>query len=179
MVLSTHSMKLRKAIPTEAPIIWTILQHAIEQRRLDGSDQWQDGYPNQETIQQDLKNGYAYVFEIDNKIATYAAIIFDKDPAYHDIQGKWLTDGDYVNIHRVATVPELKKQGIASQFFKEIEKLCLEKGVYSIKIDTNFDNIPMLKIMDRLEYTYCGEVVISGAPRKAFEKVLPKPNTKK
>jgi len=59
--------------------------------------------------------------------------------------------------------------------FKEIESLCLDKGVYSIKIDTNFDNIPMLKIMDRLQYTYCGEVIVGGAPRKAFEKVLSNP----
>ena len=37
-----------------------------------------------------------------------------------------------------------------------------------------FDNIPMLKIFDRLGYTYCGEVFLSGAPRKAYEKVLSK-----
>lgn len=168
-------MMLRKATPSEAPIIWTILQHAIEQRRLDGSDQWQNGYPNEQTIQDDLKNGAAYVFEIDNQIAAYAAIVFGEDPAYNDIKGAWLTEGDYVNIHRVATAPELKKKGVASQLFKEIETLCIDKGVYSIKIDTNFDNIPMLKIMDRLDYTFCGEVIVGGAPRKAFEKVLANP----
>jgi len=168
-------MILRKAIPAEAPVIWTILQHAIEQRRLDGSDQWQDGYPNEQTVQDDLKRGCAYVLEIDNSIAAYAAIIFDDDPAYNDIKGDWLTEGDYVNIHRVATAPELKKKGVASRLFKEIESLCLDKGVFSIKIDTNFDNIPMLKIMDRLQYTYCGEVIVGGAPRKAFEKVLANP----
>src|SRR5690554_6780588 len=154
-------MILRKAIPAEAPVIWTILQHAIEQRKRDGSDQWQ--------------NGYAYVFEIDNQIAAYAAIVFGEDPAYNEIKGAWLTDGDYVNVHRVATAPELKKKGVASQLFKKIETLCIDKGVYSIKIDTNFDNIPMLKIMDRLDYTFCGEVIVGGAPRKAFEKVLANP----
>src|SRR5690554_3862754 len=82
-------MILRKAIPAEAPVIWTILQHAIEQRRLDGSDQWQDGYPNKQTVQDDLKRGCAYVLEIDNSIAAYAAIIFDDDPAYNDIKGAW------------------------------------------------------------------------------------------
>lgn len=168
-------MILRKATPSEAPIIWSILQQAIEQRRLDGSDQWQDGYPNKQTVQDDLKNGYAYVYEINNEIAAYAAIIFDEDPAYNDIKGQWLTNDDYVNIHRVATAHNLKRQGVAIQLFKKIETLCLEHDVYSIKIDTNFDNVPMLKIMDRLNYTYCGEVVIGGALRKAFEKVLLNP----
>ncbi len=144
----------------------------MEQRRLDGSKQWQDGYPNEATVQEDLKKGYAYVFVIGDKIAAYAAIIFDEDPAYSDIKGQWLTDGDYVNIHRVATSKAFKRQGVALRLFQEIELLCLNQGVYSIKIDTNFDNIPMLKIMDRLNYTYCGEVMVGGAPRKAFEKVL-------
>ncbi len=52
------------------------------------------------------------------------------------------------------------------------ESLCLDKKVYSIKVDTNFDNLPMLKIVEKLGYTYCGEVYFEG-PRKAFEKVLP------
>jgi len=48
----------------------------------------------------------------------------------------------------------------------------MEKKVFSIKVDTNFDNIPMLKILDRLNYMYCGEIFFSGAPRKAYEKVI-------
>ena len=40
------------------------------------------------------------------------------------------------------------------------------------KLDTNFDNAPMLKILDKLGYTYCGEVFFRGSARKAFEKIL-------
>jgi hypothetical protein len=55
-----------------------------------------------------------------------------------------------------------------------IEDLCMEQKVYSIKVDTNFDNIPMLKIMNKLNYIYCGEVFYEGDARKAYEKVLPR-----
>ena len=48
----------------------------------------------------------------------------------------------------------------------------LESNVYSIKVDTNFDNVPMLRILDKLGYVYCGEVFFRGSARKAFEKVL-------
>lgn len=165
-------MLLRKAKSSETETIWQILQDAIEQRRLDGSTQWQNGYPNPQVIQEDMSKGYAYVLELNEEIAAYVAIIFDEDPNYNTIDGAWLTEGDYVNVHRVATAKKLKGQGIATKLFKMIETLCLENGIYSIKVDTNFDNIPMLKIMDRLGYTYCGEVLINGDPRKAFEKVL-------
>ena len=43
-------MILRKAAFSELPIIWDILQQAIEQRKQDGSEQWQDGYPNERGI---------------------------------------------------------------------------------------------------------------------------------
>jgi GNAT superfamily N-acetyltransferase len=168
-------MILRKATFSEQSIIWDILLQAIEQRKQDGSDQWQNGYPNEQTVYEDITNGCAYVLVDNNMIIAYAAIIFGVEPAYEDIKGEWLTNGDYAAVHRVATSNKVKGKGIATQLFKMIEELCIDQEVYSIKVDTNFDNVPMLKIMDRLNYTYCGEVFFIGAPRKAYEKVLQKP----
>lgn len=170
--VQTRSLILRKAERTELPTIWTIVQFAIEQRRLDGSRQWQDGYPNPATLEDDLKKGYAYVIEESGEILLYAAIIFDPEPAYEAIEGRWLTDGPYLVMHRIAVSSQAKGKGIATAFFHLAEDLCRSKGVPSIKVDTNFDNAPMLRIMDKLGYTYCGEVYFRGSARKAFEKVL-------
>ncbi|RED23737.1 L-amino acid N-acyltransferase YncA [Flavobacterium cutihirudinis] len=169
---SPEKLSLRKADFSEIPQIWEILQDAIEQRRLDGSTQWQDGYPNELSIENDINNGYAYVLTENESILCYAAIIFDKEPAYDDIEGKWLTNEDYVVVHRVAVSKLAKGKGIATKLFESIEGLSVENNVYSIKVDTNFDNIPMLKILDRLKYTYCGEVYFRGSARRAYEKRL-------
>lgn len=169
---TTEKLSLRKANLSEIPQIWEILQDAIEQRRLDGSTQWQDGYPNELSIKSDIKNEHGYVFTEDESILAYAAIIFDKEPAYENIEGKWLTDGDYTVVHRVAVSKLAKGKGIATKLFQSIEGLSVENNIYSIKVDTNFDNTPMLKILDRLKYTYCGEVYFRGSARKAFEKRL-------
>jgi GNAT superfamily N-acetyltransferase len=166
-------MTLRKAIFSEQHLIWDILQQAIQQRKDDGSDQWQNGYPNEQTVHDDITNGWAYVLVDDTLIVAYAAIIFGIEPAYNDIKGKWLTHGDYVVVHRVATSNAAKGKGVATRLFKELEGLCAERKVFSIKVDTNFDNVPMMKILDKLNYTYCGEIFFSGAHRKAYEKVLP------
>lgn len=165
-------MELRKAKPSEEGIIWEILQQAIEQRRLDGSEQWQQGYPNEQTVRDDINEGYAYVLTDDGQVVAYAAIIFGIEPAYNEIEGQWLTNGDYAAIHRVATSNAVKGKGVATRLFQMIEQLCIEKKVFSIKVDTNFDNAPMLRILEKLNYTYCGEIFFIGAPRKAFEKIL-------
>lgn len=169
---TTEQLQLRKADITEVPLIWEIIQDAIEQRRQEGSSQWQDGYPNELSITNDINKGYGYVLTENGTILCYAAIIFDKEPAYEDIEGKWLTNGDYGVVHRVAVSKLAKGKGIATKLFQSIEGLCLEHHIYSIKVDTNFDNVPMLKILDKLGYTYCGEVHFRGAARKAFEKKL-------
>lgn len=168
-------MILRKAATSDAAAIWDILQQAISQRKHDGSEQWQYGYPNEQTVQEDIANGYAYVLSDKNVIIACAAIIFDIEPAYNDLKGKWLTTGDYVVVHRVATSDSVKGTGVATHLFKLIEDVCIEHKVYSIKVDTNFDNVPMLKILGKLNYSYCGEVVYGGGSRKAYEKVFSRP----
>lgn len=165
-------MILRKAFSAEQPIIWTILQQAIEQRKYEGSKQWQNGYPNEQIINDDIANGYAHVLVANNEIIAYAAIIFGIEPAYDNIEGRWLTYGDYVVVHRVAIANKMKRKGIATLLFKMIEELSSKQNTHSIKVDTNFDNVPMIKILDKLHYTYCGEVFYEGVPRRAYEKVF-------
>lgn len=165
-------MILRRAAPSELQTIWEIIQYAIEQRRADGSDQWQNGYPNEQTIQEDLDAGYAYVLDEDGVVLVYAAIIFGKEEAYENIDGKWLTNDDYAVLHRVAASPKAKGKRAATMLFQLTETLCIENNIHSIKVDTNFDNAPMLKLLQNLNYTYCGEVFFQNAPRKAYEKVI-------
>ena len=163
---------LRKAQIPEAEIIWQILQQAIERRRKDGSNQWQDGYPNQEVVKTDISLGKGYVLEIDNAIAAYAALVFNDEPAYKEIIGDWLTNDDFLVIHRVAVSNDFLGKGIAVLLFQKLEDFAMENQVISIKVDTNIDNLVMLHILEKLDYQYCGEVYFRGSARKAFEKVL-------
>lgn len=170
--MSESKLTLRQASLSELAQIWKIIQHAIELRRLDGSDQWQNGYPNEAVLEEDIQNGVGFVLLENSVIIGYAAIIFDIEPAYNVIEGAWLSKGEYVVIHRVATSEQVKGRRMGQKLFELIEELAKSKGTPSIKVDTNFDNLPMLKILERLDYTYCGEVMMKGAPRKAFEKLI-------
>lgn len=163
---------LRKAEPNDQETIWEILQQAILRRKNDGSSQWQDGYPNSDTVRTDIENQFGYLLEIDGEIASYSALIFNNEPAYENIEGKWLSDDDFFVVHRVAVSDQFLGKGIATKLFLEIENFAKQKQVFSIKVDTNFDNLAMLKILKKLNYTYCGEVYFRGSARKAFEKLL-------
>lgn len=167
-------MRFRPAELSDLLAIWKIIQDAIQSRKEEGSDQWQDGYPNPEVLENDIKQAYGYVLCAEEEILAYAALIFGKEPepAYASIDGAWLSQQAYLVVHRVATAKHHKGKGIATHLFREIEKLALEKSYLSIKVDTNYDNLAMLKLLENLEYTYCGKVVLAGGERKAFEKLL-------
>lgn len=164
---------LRRADNEDVDRIWQIIQQAIQKRKEEGSDQWQDGYPNKDVISADIAKGYSYVLDDDGQVIVYVAIIFDGEPAYVDIEGAWITMGDYAVVHRLAVAQDTSKKALGTHVLKAVEQVCLDNGIHSIKVDTNHDNQPMLKVFAKLGYTYCGEVTLRGnARRKAFEKVL-------
>ena len=163
----------RKATATDIPKIWAIIQQAIVRRKNDGSQQWQDGYPNEDVIRKDFEKGIGYVLTDDDTIVGYAAILFNDEPAYEQLKGTWLTNGDFAVVHRVAMSDDYLGKGLAQKIFLYTEDIAIANNIFSIKVDTNFDNIPMLKILEKLGYTYCGEVTFRGSFRKAFEKKLP------
>lgn len=164
--------QFRKAQIEDIPAIWTILEGAIARRKADGSNQWQDGYPNPEVVKKDIDKGYGYVLLDNNEIVGYCAIMINDEPAYKDIIGAWLTDGDFVVYHRVAISENHLGKGLAKKMMASIEDFARAHNIFSLKVDTNFDNLAMLSILEKAGYQYCGEVVFRGSPRKAFEKVL-------
>jgi GNAT superfamily N-acetyltransferase len=166
-----NNIIIRKAECTDIERILEIIRQAKEQMRRMNSRQWQDVYPAVEHITGDIDKGYGYVLCGESGVIAYAAVIFDGEPAYKKIQGKWLTDFPYVVVHRLAVAEEMKQKGIATFFMQKIEELGKQNGIRSFRVDTNFDNLYMQKILFALDFTYCGEIYYDpGGKRKAYEK---------
>lgn len=166
----------RKAQISDIPEIWLILQKAIQRRKEEGSKQWQDGYPNPEVIQNDIEKEIGFVLTDNQKIIGYTAVLINDEPEYARIEGKWVTNANFVVFHRVAISEDYLGKGLAKIMIGYIEDYALENQIYSVKADTNFDNHAMMAIFNRLGYVYCGEVYFRGSARRAYEKVLERKN---
>ena len=77
-------------------------------------------------------------------------------------------------VHRIAIAQEYLGKGLAKEMMKFIEKFAIQNNIYSVKADTNFDNLAMKKSFEKAGYIYCGEVFFRGSARRAYEKVLEK-----
>ena len=59
-----------------------------------------------------------------------------------------------------------------AEFLRQVEEMARERGVKAFRIDTNYDNRPMLRLLERTGFTPCGKVVYRSGERLAFEKEL-------
>ena len=138
----------------------------------EGKHQWDENYPTHCNIETDVKNGTAHVLLTEGKIVAYGAAILTGEPAYNNIEGRWLDSQPYVVLHRLAVTEKSKGHGIGLLFIKEVEKLALAAGVHSFKIDTNHDNSRMLKLLAKTGFTFCGNITYPQGERMAYEKLL-------
>lgn len=169
-------MQIRKAKQEDVESIMEMIRMAQQSLCLQKIDQWQDGYPNQEVIMEDIRKRESYVAEINGNAAGTAVISLAKEHTYDQIShGKWITENDenYVVIHRIATHNDWKRRGVAGELLKYAEITAKESGKKSVRIDTHPDNWIMQTWLEKNGFSFCGWIYLeSRALRYAYEKVL-------
>ena len=143
-----------------------------------GSLQWQQGYPNEDTFIDDINNKSLYGIYENNNLMAYGAYILGKDINYVEIDGKWDIPANEKDlaIHRVAVDCNChgKKYGIKILKYGIIYAKKL--GCLTVKVDTHKNNIPMQKCINKSGFVYKGIVKIIRDKldnlRNAYEIVL-------
>jgi len=166
-------MNLRKTRPEDCMQVVEIIRQAQVYLKEQGIDQWQDGYPNEESIASDIRNGVSYVYETEGTVLGTMALIFEKEPTYEVVyDGAWETEEiPYATIHRIAVADSQKGKGIAGKMLAEAERICRENKIHTLRVDTHEDNKSMQTWIKKTGFVYCGWIkLFSGAKRLAFEK---------
>lgn len=167
-------MDFRKAVESDVNSIMNIIKQAQVYLKEQGVNQWQDNYPSVEIIRNDIVNKNGFVLLKDDDIVGTVAVSFDGEKTYESIyDGEWISNHEYAVIHRIAIETNYKGLGLSSIIIKDIEKICLKKGVHSIKVDTHEDNLSMQKLLQKNGFLYCGIIYLEDkSKRVAFEKIL-------
>jgi ribosomal protein S18 acetylase RimI-like enzyme len=169
-------MKIRRSTSDDIPNIISIIDDAKEYLASQKIDQWQNGYPNSEQIEEDIKNGESYVVLNDeNRVMATSMFTTNPEPTYKVIDGNWIINETikYGVIHRMAIKKEFRKLGLATILFDEFHQQLKNQNIQSLKIDTHEENIGMQSLIKKLGYRYCGIIYTDyGAKRLAFEKLV-------
>ena len=164
-------MIFRRATKEDVETIVGLIDSASKRLGAAGIDQWQRGYPNRVSIERDVESGVGMVLCEGATIIAYGAVIFTGEPAYNDLTGgEWLSSEEYAVVHRLCVSEIFVGMGFSKQFMHAAEAMASER-VRSMRIDTHPENKIMQGLIQRLGYTYCGDVVIESR-RLAYEKIL-------
>lgn len=167
-------MELRRSNKADIPSIMHIIHQAQAQFKDAGIDQWQNHYPNESTIRNDIDKGESFLVYHDNSIIGTFVLSFRNEDTYdHIYDGHWLSKDGYAVIHRIAIDNDFKGKGFATQIMMMIEEICLINKIFSIKIDTHEDNKVMRNMLIKNGFEYCGTILLrDGNKRFAYEKLL-------
>lgn len=138
-------------------------------------DQWQDGYPNLETIKNDINLNRGYTIYLEDKAVGYCVIDFNHDPNYKIVyHGQFRNSHHYATIHRFVIRRDYQRHHLGSGAFKLIEGIVKERGVDTIRIDTHVENTKMRGLINKSGYVYCGIIKLNDTDdeRLAFDKIL-------
>ncbi len=166
-------MKFRKTRIEDVASVLEIIWQAKAYLKQNKIEQWQNGYPNIDSIIEDIQKEYSYVVEEHGIVLGTMAVVFWGEPTYeHIYAGEWKTRGTaYVTLHRVAVRDEWKGRGIAGFMIDEVMSMCQKQSTESIRMDTHRDNYSMQQMMKKNGFEYCGIIYLEdGAERLAYER---------
>ena len=169
---SKTPLTLEKVREEGLPDVMKLIDSARAALKADGVDQWQGKDPTAEELLVNIKGGCCYFFK-DDTVAGMAVLREGADPTYDVIDGKWLTEGDYLTIHQFVVAENKRGEGISRRMMERIFAYTRFKGIPAIRIDTHADNFRMRGLIESTGFTYCGVITVAdGTERVAYEQVI-------
>ena len=162
-------MEIRLAFPNEVDAIMQVIEEAKKCLVDAGSTQWQNGYPNTDTIIEDIISGQAYVALEEGELLAYVAVTKSPEKAYEAIyDGNWQgKETEYLVFHRIAVASDVQGQGVAQTF---LEGLIEGFDYLDFRSDTHAQNKAMQHIFEKLGFKQVGKVPVDGE-RLAYQKI--------
>ena len=161
----------RKANSKDLDSVFTIFQNAISNMISYGIDQWDQFYPDKETLFEDITKEQMTL--ILNKDAIVAVYVLNEKYDEEYTNGNWkYPNTHFCVIHRLCVNPEYQHKGIARLCIQHIEEECLKLGYEAIRMDSFTKNPFATKLYNNLNYTIVGQFEIRKGTFDLREKKL-------
>lgn len=141
----------------DLPGIMNMITKCIECMESQGIYQWNEHYPTQEIIEEDIRREECYLMKKDDEIISYVAINDEQSPECDEV--KWITNGEKVLvIHRLCVNPEYQGKGTARKVLKFITDYASDNGYSSIRLDAYSVNRRALNLYENYGFVRTGEI---------------------
>ncbi len=116
------TMILRKAKSTDKQRISELRPEVYKYMQSVGYTQWNEDYPSEVVLFDDIDKGHMYVAIVDELIAAYVTVDKEMPLDYKNIP--FMFDEPRACVHRLSLNPEYTRMGIATELMNYVQEEC-------------------------------------------------------
>ncbi len=147
-----------------------VLEEVKQYMLSQGIDQWDEFYPNEDIISNDIQKKQAYIYTENEQILAYMVLNEEYDIEYDNLN--WSTPTPFIVIHRLFVKPTAQGKGISSQMIQYAEAYAKTNKYASIRFDAYSLNNTANAVYLKKGYTLVGIVQFRKGVFNCYEKAL-------
>ena len=164
-------MEFKSPSLEDLPELMALFRAATQHMDAHGIPQWDEIYPTESFIRDDITSGQMRVGLVKGRIAVAYALEEcgkdDYEPA------DWRYDEPvFVVLHRLCVHPDVQGQGVAKETMDALEADVLSRGIHAIRLDAFSRNPAALHLYESRGYEKAGEITYRKGLFYLYEKKL-------
>jgi len=164
-------IRIRKAITKDINTVVDIFRNAINVMDQNGISQWDDIYPDEKILSEDIQNNQMFVGEIGDKIVSVFVLNQECDEEYKN--GNWkYKQSSFAVVHRLCVTANFQNMGVGTKTMNIIEEMLKKNNIESIRLDAFSLNPYAIKMYETLGYMSVGEATWRKGLFYLYEKKL-------
>jgi len=165
--------KLSFALASEDDIdrVMVLVAACIAAMRAADIEQWDDIYPDRQTMLQDAQDRTLYLASVDGELVGTLVVNDWQNPEYSEVP--WTISAARVAVvHRLMIDPKHQGKGAARELMRFAEERARGLGFGVVRLDAFSKNPRALHLYQRLGYHDAGSVTFRKGVFRCFEKAL-------
>lgn len=151
----SQELLFRRAELSDLREVAALFQSAIENMNRNNILQWDELYPDEAILRDDIEKNQMFVGRCENRIASVYVLSGEYDEEYNHADWQY-PDASFMILHRLCVHPDFQNRGIARRTMEQIETQVRESGIETIRLDAFSDNPYALRLYKGLGYHKTG-----------------------
>ena len=163
--------RFRKAVEQDLEEVVSLFHAAVADMRERQIYQWDEIYPNEEILKEDIHNGEMKLLTKEGRIIACVVINEEQDEQYYNAPWKY-TEGEIAVIHRLCVHPKEQGCGIGKRIVQLTEEYMKERGYSIIRLDVFSENPYANRLYQSMGFRSVGNVHFRKGLFYLYEKKL-------
>jgi ribosomal protein S18 acetylase RimI-like enzyme len=161
---------IRPAHIEELEVVNGIVRDATRHMDEQGIPQWDEIYPNNIRLKNDIENQHMVVVELEGRVAGLMVMNEEQSPEYADVP--WKYSGRVLVIHRLTIDPSYQRRGLAMRLVEFAEEIAATEKYSCIRLDAFTRNPAAFSLYEKRGYRRAGRVRFRKGEFFCYEKEI-------